>query len=71
MQVHTDVTIGDVVPPILGQAMDQEGTGQASHIGSMCFLKFVPSNITIIPIYLSCSCQCQYSWRNLIPGFSS
>ncbi|OQU76400.1 hypothetical protein SORBI_3010G141800 [Sorghum bicolor] len=31
--VHTDVTIGDVVPPILGQAMDQEGTGQASHIG--------------------------------------
>jgi len=41
MQVHTDVTIGDVVPPILDQATNQGGTGQASQIGSMCFLKFV------------------------------
>jgi len=41
MQVHTDVTIGDVVPPILDQVTDQGGTGQASQIGSMCFLKFV------------------------------
>ncbi|CAD6247341.1 unnamed protein product [Miscanthus lutarioriparius] len=32
--VHTDVTIGDVVPPILDQATDQGGTGQASQIGS-------------------------------------
>ncbi|XP_002450520.2 uncharacterized protein LOC8076785 isoform X5 [Sorghum bicolor] len=44
--VHTDVTIGDVVPPILGQAMDQEGTGQASHIGRTSSLDSLVDLIT-------------------------
>lgn len=33
MQVHTDVTIGEVVPPILDQMTDHGANEQASHIG--------------------------------------
>lgn len=33
IQVHTDVTIGEVVPPILDQMTDHGANEQASHIG--------------------------------------